>query len=147
VISYYLRVPKIPNPDLSLLWCMRVFYLLFVLFHLVTVFFSCQPKAASTNAALTKRAAAIATAYCKCTDDLIALNHQMAQVGTDTATTNQLFKAIGSAYTRAEACTDSILMLHGHLSPQLLELVQQTVNTQCPDVAAHPDMLRELLGK
>jgi hypothetical protein len=126
---------------------MRIFYSLLVLLLSIVVLFSCENTAASPDVALAKRATVIAQSYCQCTGHLVSLNQQMVQAGSDTATTNQLFKAIADAYTRAEACTDSILMIQGHLSPALMESVKQSVSTQCPEVAAHPDMLRELLGK
>lgn len=91
------------------------------------------------------RYAKIATTYCECTARLAELNKQATTAAPDKL--NTYFQEMQGEYAKAKECAVSIVAQFGHLKPAELDSVNTLLTTQCPGVAGHPDMLREMLGQ
>ena len=87
----------------------------------------------------------IASTYCECTAGLAAVNKKAntAQPGE----LNAYFQEMQTEYAKAKECAVSIVAQFGHLKTAELDSVNTLLVTQCPGMAGHPDLLREMLGE
>ncbi len=87
----------------------------------------------------------IASTYCECTAGLAAVNKKAntAQPGE----LNAYFQEMQTEYAKAKECAVSIVAQFGHLKTAELDSVNSLLVTQCPGMAGHPDLLREMLGE
>lgn len=87
----------------------------------------------------------IASTYCECTTRLAELNKKaaIAQPGE----LNAYFQEMQTEYAKAKECAVSIVAQFGHLKTAELDSVNTLLVTQCPGMAGHPDLLREMLGE
>lgn len=87
----------------------------------------------------------MSTAYCECTAHLAALNRQ-----AEAARPDQLmgyFQKMQSEYTKAKECTATIVGQFGRLKTAEMDTLNRYLQTKCPELADHRDLLQEMLGE
>ena len=111
----------------------------------------CLLLAACQGSTGASRVEKITGAYCACTSPLAELNARAADIQRDPprqAEFSQLLVAMDSAFTTARECAAStVIGPYGKLTPEELREIEAMLATQCPNMANHRDLLRELLGE
>jgi hypothetical protein len=90
----------------------------------------------------------IATGFCECTSQLVALNKGAIALAADTSGNAALvFKQMEAEYNNARACSATILLQYGRLKKEEFAEVEKAMQGKCPDLALQKDLLREMLGE
>lgn len=79
----------------------------------------------------------LAKSLCDCSEQLMALNQQ-AEKSSDSLS----FRNIATAFEKTRACAAKL-----GIKAEDTTALRLALATQCPALAAHPDILPELLGK
>jgi hypothetical protein len=90
----------------------------------------------------------IATGFCECTSQLVALNKGAIALAADTSgNAALLFKQMEMEYNKAKECSASIIAQYGKLKKEEFAEVEKAMVGKCPDMALQKDLLREMLGE
>jgi len=88
----------------------------------------------------------VASAYCACTLQLVALNQKAQAAAADTAQVID-FQTMQVEYEKAKECAATLVTRFGKLDPSEIVEVEKSLALRCPDLAAQRDLLRELMGE
>ena len=88
----------------------------------------------------------VASAYCECTLQLVALN-QKAQVAASDTSQRIDFQTMQAEYEKSKECAATLVTRFGKLKPTEIVEVEKSLALKCPDLAAQRDLLRELMGE
>ena len=104
----------------------------YLLFGIIITFFACEAPVPPEP-----RGDKLAKSLCGCTAQLITLNQQAA-----TATDSLSFRNIATEFEKARACAAGL-----GIKPNDRAALELALTTHCPALAAHKDLLPELLGQ
>ena len=88
----------------------------------------------------------MASAYCECTLQLVALNQKAQSAAADTSQSID-FQTMQAEYEKSKECAATLVTRFGKLKPTEIAEVQKSLALKCPDLAAQRDLLRELRGE
>lgn len=88
----------------------------------------------------------VASAYCGCTLQLVALNQKAQAAASDTSQVID-FQTMQAEYEKAKECAATLVTRFGKLNPAEIAEVEKSLTLKCPDLAAQRDLLRELMGE
>lgn len=88
----------------------------------------------------------VASAYCACTLQLVALNQKAQAADADTSQKID-FQAMQAEYEKSKECAATLVTRFGKLKPAEIAEVEKSLALKCPDLAAQRDLLRELMGE
>lgn len=93
----------------------------------------------------------IAGAFCECTANLAALNHQAQPMSKPTpeqeAEMLQLIRTIQEEYERAKECAASLVAQYGKQNAADLDLIRKAMEKYATHLREQQDLLPELLGQ
>lgn len=88
----------------------------------------------------------VASAYCECTLQLVALNQKAQAAASDTSQRID-FQAMQAEYEKSKECAATLATRFGKLKSAEIIEVEKSLALKCPDLAAQRDLLRELMGE
>ena len=111
-----------------------------LLLLLLTCLFACENKPPES------RFDKVASAYCECTLQLVALNQKAQSAAADTSQSID-FQTMQAEYEKSKECAATLVTRFGKLKPTEIAEVEKSLALKCPDLAAQRDLLRELMGE
>jgi len=90
----------------------------------------------------------IASGFCECTSQLVALNKAAISMAADTSgNAALLYKQMEGEYNKARECCASIVEQYGKLKKEEFAEVEKVLQGKCADYTMQKELLREMLGE